>query len=322
MVKKKYFYIYIIIINCFVLNKSYAQQDPQFSQNMFNMMSVNPGFAGSNNSICITGIHREQWMGFTEKVGEGENKEKVRVSPRTSNFSISAPLSFLHGGLSANIMQDNIGFEQNTGLDIGYAYQEFVGYGKLGIGFQVGFLNKTINFKNFEAIQEDDPLLQGEGDQNAMFMDFALGTYYKADNMYWGVSSTQLIQSKAELGSASPRLKRHFYFTGGYTINLPDAPKFDITPSFFIKTDVAATQYDLNTLLKYNDKVWGGLSYRFTDAIVVMGGLKWEKYKFGFAYDIPTSAISHAGSLEIMVNYCFKIETEKLPESYRNVRFL
>lgn len=316
--------LFLTIISIIVLyNIGFGQQEPQFTQNMFNTMNVNPGFAGHGDAICITLLHREQWMGFKQEIGEGEGKEKVRVSPVTSSISGTMPIKMLHGGIGANIMQDNIGFEKNISFELAYAYQRSVGYGKLGIGLQIGFLNKIINFTQFEAIDEDDPLLQGGGnEENTMYMDFALGTYYSNDNLYLGLSASQLTQSSSDIGPASPELKRHYYLTSGYTINLPNAPQFDITPSIFIKTDIAATQYDLNTILKYKNKVWGGLTYRVTEGIALMGGLKFDRYKIGAAYDIPTSAISHSGSLELVFNYCFKIETEKTPEIYRNVRFL
>lgn len=317
--------IKIVILVIVFFNVHYlmtAQQEPQYSQNMFNILSINPGIAGHGEGICITAIHREQWMGFKSEVGEGESKEKVRVSPRTSHISANIPLKFLHGGIGANIVQDNIGFEKNIGLDLGYAYQTNLNYGKIGIGFQVGFLNKTINFSQFSAIDENDPLLQGQKEEKAMYMDFALGTYYSDDNKYLGISTSQILESSAEIGSAEPKLKRHFYFTGGYHFKLKNAPQFQITPSAFIKSDIASTQIDLNGLVDYKNKFWGGMSYRITDAVVLMGGFKFEKYKVGAAYDIPTSAISHAGSLELMFNYCFSVETDKLPEIYRNVRFL
>ena len=97
--------LFLTIISIFVLcNFSFGQQEPQFTQNMFNMMSVNPGYAGHGDAICITLMHREQWMGFKQEIGEGDNKEKIRVSPVTSNISASIPLKLLHGGLGVNIM--------------------------------------------------------------------------------------------------------------------------------------------------------------------------------------------------------------------------
>ena len=39
----------------------FAQQDPQFSQNMFNKLFTNPGYTGSSEGICGTLLYRNQW---------------------------------------------------------------------------------------------------------------------------------------------------------------------------------------------------------------------------------------------------------------------
>ena len=44
-----------------------AQQDPQFTHNMFNHAFVNPGSYGLSDGITVTGIFREQWVGFKDK---------------------------------------------------------------------------------------------------------------------------------------------------------------------------------------------------------------------------------------------------------------
>jgi len=97
-------------------------------------------------------------------------------------------------------------------------------------------------------------------------------------------------------------------------------------PSVLVKTDAASTQFDINALLKYNNQFWGGVSYRQTDAIVAMVGASFKDINIGYAYDITTSAMGEnkrsSGSHEIMLGYCFKIEIERIPQSYRNVRFL
>ena len=108
---------------------------------------------------------------------------------------------------------------------------------------------------------------------------------------------------------------------------------FEITPSTLIKTDGVSLQFDVNAMVDYlNNKFWAGLSYRKTDAVVIMLGLKpfgpgpYENLKIGYSYDITTSAMGgsgmSSGSHEIYVGYCFKIEMVKPVESYKNLRFL
>ena len=97
---KKYFLGAFLFF--FVLVAS-AQQDPQFSQYMFNELYSNPGYAGSNNAICATALNRTQWAGF-----EG--------APSTTSLSVEAPVSLLHGGLGLNVLTDGIGQYEFTGI--------------------------------------------------------------------------------------------------------------------------------------------------------------------------------------------------------------
>ena len=98
-----------------------SQQDPQFSQNMLNKLANNPGYAGSNQAICATALHRSQWMGF-----EG--------APTTLNLSVDAGIPAIHGGLGLNIVKDDIAAFSNLGLQLTYAYRTDLGNGQMGAG--------------------------------------------------------------------------------------------------------------------------------------------------------------------------------------------
>ncbi|MEI6576465.1 MAG: type IX secretion system membrane protein PorP/SprF [Bacteroidota bacterium] len=295
-----------------------AQQDFQVSQNMFNNMAINPGFAGSNDAICLTSILRQQWMGFKDASGGS--------SPKTMIVSLDAPVRILHGGLGATIYQDELGFEKNIGMKLNYAYRFNLGAGNLGIGANVGFLNKSIDFSKFKPIDTDDPLLGGKSKATNFMTDFGFGLFYKVPSKYFlGFSMSQLTQPQSQIGKATVQLKRHYYVTGGYEYPLPNNPEFEIDPSILIKSDGASVQYDLNALVRYNNKFWGGVSYRLQDAVVILLGANYKNFRIGYSYDITTSRLASAGSSgshEIMIGYCFKIIIEKPRKSYRNTRFL
>lgn len=310
-----------------------AQQEAQFTHNMFNIMSFNPGYAGSNADICITSLFREQWVGFQETNREGKS---YRVAPQTILFSIEGNVNPLRGGIGAIIYKDMLGQEDNISFKIGYAYRMAWGPGHLGVGIQAGFLNKTIDFGRFFPIEEGDPLLQG-GKESDMAFDIALGAYYKAPGQFYaGISSSQLIQSQTSFpkDAGSPKLKRHYFLIGGYYYTLPNNPSIEIIPSLFIKSDFASTQFDVNVIGIYNAQFWGGLTYRPVDAISVLLGARpfanipgnFETLGIGYSYDITTSAMGAAGrssgSHEIMLNYCFEIKIERQVSCYKNVRFL
>jgi len=317
--KKLYFVAFILFI--LTLN-IHAQQEVQVSHNMYNNMAINPGYAGIREAICATAILRQQWVGFTDADGN-------KGAPQTNQISLDGQIKPLRGGLGLTIMQDKLGFEKNIGVKLGYAYHLHVGPGRLGIGAQVGFLNKEIDFSKFKPIDPTDPLLTSSAKESTMITDVSFGGFYTIpQKLYFGISSSQLLQSDGTLqgSTATLDLKRHYYIAAGYIYPLPMNPTIELLPSVLIKTDAASTQFDLNTLVKYNNQFWGGVSYRQTDAIVALVGATFKDINIGYAYDITTSALGKnkrsSGSHEIMLSYCFKIEIERPQQMYRNVRFL
>lgn len=309
----------VISLLIFIGNVAKSQQGPQFTHNMFNNMFINPAFAGSNDAICATSLLRQQWLGVKE---DGNN-----VSPRTMLISLDAPVNLIHGGLGATIYQDQLGYSKDLGVNLSYAYRINMGEGKLSFGAMVGFLNKSIDFSKLKPIEEGDELLTSKSTEKNFMTDFGFGVFYKVpDKMFIGFSSTQLSQASKVIGSkADYQLKRHYYLTGGYEYTLPNNPEFEIDPSFLIKTDGASAQYELNGLLRYNNKFWGGVTYRVQDAFAILLGMHYKNFRIGYAYDITTSKMVKAGSggsHEIMLGYCFKIIIEKPRKSYRNTRFL
>jgi len=308
----------------------FAQQEPQFTQNMFNNMTINPGFAGMGGGICATGIVRQQWASFKDADGN-------KVGPETFLLSIHSPVKLLRGGIGAVIMQDKLGFEKNINVKVGYSYHTELGFGTLGIGAMIGFNNKYIDFSKLEPA-EPDPLLEKlSGEESEMLIDASLGLFYQVPNQFYiGISANQLLESKGkELASSTDstggthvlymKLDRTFYINGGYEFVFPRNPAFILEPSLLIKTNFSVVQYDISALLKYNEKFWGGLNYRVQDAVGVIVGVAFKNFKIGYSYDITTSKLGLSrtgGSHEIMVNYCFKIQTEKARKSYKNTRFL
>jgi len=315
-------YFIVIVFFLFTSTQIFAQQEAQVSHNMFNNMAINPGYAGMRDAICATAILRQQWVGFTDADGN-------KGAPQTNLISIDAAIRPLRGGLGMTIIQDKLGFEKNIGVKFGYNYHLPIGPGRLGLGLQVGFLNKEIDFSKFKPIDATDPLLASKAKETTMITDISFGAFYQIpQKLYFGLSSSQMLQSDGTLqgSKATLDLKRHYYVVAGYHYPLPMNPTFEIMPSVLVKSDIASTQIDINALVKYNNQFWAGVSYRETDAIVAMVGATFKDINIGYAYDITTSAIGQnkrsSGSHEVMLGYCFKIKIEKIPQSYRNVRFL
>jgi type IX secretion system PorP/SprF family membrane protein len=311
---------FFLVAFVFLSSVAFAQQLPQYSQYMFNKIAYNPGYAGAGNGICVGGLIRQQWVGFKETDDEGNSSI---VAPETYVVSINAPVRALRGGLGATIIQDKIAFQNNITLNLMYAYQTTLGAGDLGIGVQLSLLNKTIDFTKYNPpTTTDDPLLN-EAEQSDMIFDAGIGIYYRVpDNYYLGLSVLQLLESETAPDATSTKLKRQINLIGGYEFSLPNTPEIDVLPSLMIKTDGSSVQYDLTALLRFKNQFWGGVSYRYQDAIAIILGMEYKNFNIGYSYDINTSAIGSYGSHEIRVGYCFKIEVSKIKKVYRNTRFL
>jgi type IX secretion system PorP/SprF family membrane protein len=296
-----------------------AQQDPQFTHNMFNHAFVNPGSYGLSDGITVTGIFREQWLGLKDETG-------TKVAPETFLLTGDAPIRFLRGGIGVGIAQDKEAYTKNMLVKLGYAYHLNLGNAKLGIGLNANFNNKSIDKEKLNPVDQSDPVIAGLSSAAVMISDMSVGVFLQKPRYYIALSSTQILETKKAPATVDGvvfyKNRRHYYLTGGHDIILPAFQGYVFTPSVFIKSDGNTVQADLNIMAKYNNKVWGGLTYRINDAVAIMVGVAYKDIEIGYSYDIPTSQIAATGSHEIMARYRFKLEREKTRSGYRNTRYL
>lgn len=311
-------------IFCFILFSGLsaglkAQQDPQFTHNMFNHAFVNPGSYGLSDGIAVTGIFREQWLGFKDDQGN-------KVAPETFLLTADAPVKFLRGGLGVGIAQDREAFTKNMLVKIGYAYHLNIGTAKLGIGLNANFNNKSIDKDKLNPVDESDPVLMGLSADGVLISDMSAGVFLQKPRYYLAIASTQIFEKEKSPGTANGvafyKNRRHYYFTAGHDIILPAFQGYVFTPSVYLKSDGNIFQADINLMAKYNNKIWGGLTYRINDAVALLVGIAYKDIEIGYSYDIPTSKVAATGSHEIIVRYRFKLEREKTRTGYRNTRYL
>ncbi len=297
-----------------------GQQDLQFTQFMFNKIYYNPGVAGSGGAICVNAVHRSQWVGF-----EG--------APTSQNLNINAPIKKLHGGLALKVSNDQIGYFQNFNVGLGYAYQFELSNGTLGLGLNAELFTSSVNnaeWRSPSGIPAFDPSITTPNTQGISF-DASFGVYYENDTWWAGVSSSRLAESSTPFDNAFNEItdyygRRHYYVMGGYNWQIPSS-NIELRPSLLLKSDLGASSViDVNVMAVYNNKFWGGVTYRLTEAAAVNIGYQFtESLKAGYSYDIGISPISQqgGGSHEIFLSYCFKIEIPPRQKgSYKNPRFL
>ena len=299
--------IFTLILGVLSVITVSAQQDPQFSQNMFNKLANNPGFAGSRGNIATSVLHRSQWMG-------------VEGAPSTQNFSIDAELPFLYGGVGLNIVKDNIAQFSNLGLQASYAYRTELGVGQIGMGMSVGMFQSGVEGSDFKFAQPGDdaiPISSVSGSK----LDIGAGVYYNTQDVYIGISSAHMTEPVVEWSDGAQfSLERHYFLIAGYYHELN--PVLSLNPSIYLKSDGATSQLDINTNLIYNNKMWGGVSYRLDEGLILLAGVNVnEDLRFGLGYDV-TMLSPLGNSLEVMLGYNFKINYDKPVSKYKNPRFL
>jgi type IX secretion system PorP/SprF family membrane protein len=216
-------------------------------------------------------------------------------------------------------------------VNINYAYKTPLGFGNLGIGVSLGMLNKSVNgewevpednFGIYTQPESDPGIPQGEVSQVAF--DAGLGLYLSSNQYYLGVSVTHLNQAEIKFNeSATTFLARHYYLTGGYNIKLPD-PLFELRPSFMLKSDAASWQLDLNANVVFDERFWGGISYRVQDAVAILMGMEMlNGLRVGYSFDLVTSAIGTYGygSHEVFISYSIALDKNR-NQKYKSIRFL
>ncbi len=310
-----------------------AQQQPQFSHNMFNNMGINPAYAGLQNSICFTVLARHQWLGFKTPTSNTDSNSQNPTSglydnlnPVTYQLSVDATVPFVRGGIGLTILQDQLGYEKNFGVGLAYSYHLKLGSNRLGLGAQVSFLDRRFDFSSLNPLVSGDPALSGGSEKSRMFVDFAAGAFFQGKDIWVGVSGSQLRQATNAITDPQIKLNRHLYFAGGFIAALPNNPSITLSPSVLFKTDMNTLQADINALATYNKRIWGGVSYRLQDAIVFLVGMNIEQLSFGYSYDFTLTQIGRRGrsfgSHEVMIQYRFNLHLDKIRRIQRNVRFL
>lgn len=311
--------ILVVLLLSVAAGRLMAQQEPQFTHNMFNNAFVNAGSYGMGEGVSVTGILREQWLGFKDEEGN-------RVSPQTYLITADAPVKFLHGGLGVGVSQDKYGFFKDMAVRLGYTYHLNLGGSTLGIGANANFNNKTVDPTKFVTVDPNDQVLSSLSAEGSMITDMSAGFYLRSTKSYIGLSTTQLLETSKALSKdgkiAAWKNRRHYYLNAGRSFTMPRFQGYEFVPSVFVKSDGNTLQVDFNAMVRYNNKVWGGATYRLNDAVALMAGVAFNDILIGYSYDIPTTRVGATGSHEVMVRYVFRIEREKPRTGYRNTRYL
>ena len=286
--------------------KTEAQQDPMYTQYMYNTLSVNPGYAGSRGALSITGLVREQWVG-------------IKGAPSTQTLTLSSPIYNDNMGLGLSVINDNVGPIHQTMLFADYSYSiQTTENAKLAFGLKAGVNVFQADLLSLHPNQSADPSIYNIS--NRLLPNVGVGAYYYSDKGYVGISAPKLLQHNLKTGETSEsKERRHYFLIGGYVFDLSESLK--LKPSFLVKAvQGAPVSIDVTANLFIHDKLGIGLAHRLDDSF--SGLLQYyftPQFRVGYAYDFTMTELRHynSGSHELMLGYDFNFVDDKRIRSPR-----
>ncbi len=272
----------------------YAQQDPQYTQYMYNTAQINPAYAGSRGVMTVFGLYRTQWVGL-----DG--------APKTANLSLNTPLGDSRLGLGFSFTNDQIGAmdENNIAIDLSYTIdltQRFkMSFGVKGTANLLNVDYTKLNIYNPTDIQFQENI------ENQFSPNIGAGLYVHSDKTYFGFSVPNFLNTDRYDDNivSTMKQKMHYYLMGGHVFDLSPSLKFK--PAFLAKAvDGAPLQVDLTANFLINDKFTVGAAYRWDASISGLVGFQVTDGLFvGYSYDTDTTKLAHynSGSHEIFMRF-------------------
>jgi len=301
-------YILLITIGLlnFISHYSYAQQDSQYTQYMYNTVSVNPAYAGSRGVMSIVGLHRSQWVGL-----DG--------APRTQTLSLNTPIGNDNKvGLGVSIINDEIGPVNETYFDIDFSYTINTSYdGKLSFGLKAGGHLLDVDFQKLSKFQSGDVVFESGNIDNKFSPNVGVGVYYHTERFYAGLSSPNLLETNHfdedatvnsnDASSFIAEERINYYLIMGHVFDLNDNLKFK--PAILGKLVFGTPlQVDVSANFLLYEKLTLGAAYRWSAAFSGMVGFQIsDSLMLGFAYDKDTTELGNTqfndGSYEVMLRF-------------------
>jgi type IX secretion system PorP/SprF family membrane protein len=271
-----------------------SQQEPMYSQYMFNMLQINPAYAGNRANDNITLVYRNQWTGIDK-------------APVTGTLSWDRRSPGSNVGYGLQLYSDEIGIERSVGLQAFYSFRILFENSALTMGLSAGVMNYRANYTELETVSANDPLFMQN--VNGYRPTVGLGLLYAREKWYAGFSVPSLLQTKVYDDNVSSTLAgtNHYFLTGGYLFDLNE--DFKLKPSVLVKAVTGAPiEFDFNANVWYRDAIGLGVSYRTEDSFVGMLELQLtQQLRLGYAYDYTASPLRRysGGTHEVMLRYEF-----------------
>ena len=278
-----------------------AQQDAQYTQYMYNTISINPAYAGSRGVLSIAALHRSQWVGL-----DG--------APTTQTINLHTPVSE-RVGVGLSIVNDEIGngTNQDTYFDGIFSYTVPVSEeGKLSFGLKAGGHLLNIDFSKLRNFNSEANATAFNGIDRKFAPNFGAGVYYHTESFYAGLSvpnflKTEHFDNSGESTSFLAQERINIYLITGYVFDLN--PRLKFKPAALVKAvQGAPLQLDISANFMFNENFTLGAAYRWDAAVSALLGFQLtDSFMIGLAYDRETTELGNSqfndGSFEIMLRY-------------------
>jgi len=305
---KKSLITVVLVIACF--GGVMAQQDAQYTQYMYNTISVNPAYAGSRGVLSINGLHRSQWIGL-----DG--------APKTQTLNFHTPVSE-RVGIGLSIVNDEIGngTNQDTYFDAVFSYSiPTSAEGKLSFGLKAGGHLLNIDFNQLANYRAELNSTSLDNIDRKFAPNFGAGIYYHTNKFYAGLSvpnflKTQHFDESESSASFLAEERLNIYLITGYVFDLN--PRLKFKPAALVKAvSGAPLQIDLSANFMFNNKFTVGAAYRWDAAFSALVGFQIsDQFMVGLAYDREITELGNStfndGSFEIMLRYEFFTKYKKV----------
>lgn len=281
----------------------FSQQDPQFTNYMYNTTVINPAYAGTRDALSVLALYRAQWVGL-----DG--------APITAAATVHSPVTDSNIGWGVSVINDEIGpaIDQTLSADISYRIS-FANLSQLSFGFKATANLLNVDYSKLSIYDPTDPDLQNNVD-NRFSPNFGAGFYWYSDQYYLGLSVPNFLETKHyddNTRSSSAKQSMHYYFMGGYVFDFSDTIKFK--PAFLTKVvSGAPLQVDLTANFLFFDTLTAGVAYRVNGAVSALAGFQVSDAIFvGYSYDTEATKLANynSGSHEFFLRFeVFKSEAK------------
>ncbi len=299
MMKTSHLLTVLLIVSMAFMSS--AQQDPQFTNYMFNTMSVNPAYTGSRGHFTVFGLHRSQWVGL-----DG--------APRSQNFNIESPVG-KNVGLGFSVVNDRLGPSEELWVDVNFSYTiRLSEERKLSFGIKAGGRNLNVDFTQ-GTFQNPDAIFQ-QNINNRFLPTAGAGIYYHTERSYLGLAVPNFFTDEhyEQVQQAVEAERLHFFLIGGKVFDLNERTKFK--PAFLFKYVVGAPVIvDVSANFMLNENLRLGVAYRWDDSVSGLAGFQvTDQILLGYSYDYTTTRLQdfNSGTHEIMLRYELRSREKQL----------